>query len=157
MKILIKILCLSSFLICDTLIISDRNGNQTNILKNIIIEDCTNEGLNRTILYKKNEKSIIESNSNKLLGAGMSLLFSSILNFHTTNSVIESDNDYDRIKMLQNISHVSLLVGGIFLLNIDNPYKTYTIETHRIDNQISLYDDIRNQVDIDCKVTESNK
>tara|TARA_B100000579_G_scaffold406466_1_gene392937 strand:+ start:326 stop:802 length:477 start_codon:yes stop_codon:yes gene_type:complete len=156
MKTLIKILCLSSFLICDTLVISQRDGNQSSILKNIIIEDCSIEGLNRTILYKKSEKSIIENNSNQLLGAGLSLLLSGILNFGITNSIIENDEDIDRIKMLQNISNASLLAGGIFLLNIDNPYKIYTIETHRIDDQISLYDGIRNQIEIDCRVIEGN-
>ena len=162
MKALIKILCLSSFLLSDTLVISSRDGSQTDILKNIIVEDCSIEGLNRTILYKKTDKSIIENNSNSLLGAGTSLLFSSILNLIVNNSTIESD-DVDEIETFENnmnfmkiLSDVSLLIASLYLLGVDNPDKTYNLETHRIDDQITLYDGIRNEVEIDCTVKESS-
>ena len=39
---------------------------------------------------------------------------------------------------------------------IDNTDKTYNLETHRIDDQITLYDGIRNEVEVDCTVKESS-
>ena len=150
MKTLIKILCLSSFLYCDT--ISYLKNNEQVVINDVKFNKCEIHDYEKVIYYQYNSSKIAEYNTKKIKRTGIPILISGILNLYAANKEIKSFDDYEEISLINNISSLSLVLAGISLFEvIDDSDKTESIDLWGESKRtLSILDDNGNEIEYEC-------
>ena len=154
MKTLIKILCLSVLSVLSGDIITYFEDDKQISIKDVEFEKCTDDYAERTIFYKNSPEKILKNNVKTTKSSGYLLLISGLLNLYLY--VISSDIDIDKIKVISQLSNLSLALSGLSLITLENVNEIQSVKIFGKKRKIlTILDDKGNLIEYNCKQKEN--